>query len=137
MWILLGGAAAAVMVSRQRASGVSYGDGAFAGVLSGLVGAVIGTVVQMAFHAIAARFFESQQQEFEQMIRQLGIEGPARDLLLRVLSGEVSIVTVIITFVSSLLLYSLFAMIGGILAIAILNKRKGAGQQRPRPDIPV
>jgi hypothetical protein len=133
MWILLGGGAAAVMLSRQRASGITYGDGAFVGVLSGLVGAVIGTVIQMAFHVMASRFFESQQQEIEQMVRQFPIEGPARDLLLRVMSGEVSVVTLIITFVSNLLLFSLFAMIGGILAIAILNKRKGAGQ-RPRPE---
>jgi len=135
MWILLGGGAAAVLLARQRPSGITYGDGAFVGVMSGLFGAVVGTVVQMAFRVMAARFFESQQQDLEQMMRQLGIEGPPRDLLLRVMSGEVSGVTLIITFISNVLVFAAFAMIGGILAIAILNKRKGAGTN-PRPDFP-
>ncbi len=53
-----------------------------------------------------------------------GFEGPFRDLIMRVASPEISITTLAFTFFSSLLVYSLFAMIGGILTVAILNKRK-------------
>ena len=47
---------------------------------------------------------------------------PWRDWLTRVFSGEVSRFTVLFTLFSNLLVYALFAMIGGILAIAILNR---------------
>ena len=36
----------------------------------GLFGTMVGTVVQMSFHAIAARLFISQQQELEQIFRE-------------------------------------------------------------------
>jgi hypothetical protein len=127
MWVLLGGGMAAVLLTKQRPSGITYGDGAFVGVMSGLFGAVVGTVVQMSFRAIAARLFESQQQQFEQMLQQLGVQGQMRDWMLRLASGEISAVTLIFTFFSNLVMFSLFAMIGGILTVAILNKRKGAG----------
>ena len=126
---------AAVMLTRQRPSGISYGDGAFVGVLSGLFGSVVGTVVQLSFRAIASRLFESQQQELEQILQQVGAQGPMRDWLLRVASGEISAVTLLFTFFSNLIMFSLFAMIGGILTVAILNKRRGA-DVKPRPDIP-
>ncbi len=124
MWVLLGGGIAVMMLTKQRPPGIAYGDGAFAGVLSGLVGAVVGTIVQMSFRAMASRLFESQQQQFEQVLNQLGAEGPLRDWILRAASGEISAATLTFTFFTNLLVYSLFAMIGGILTVAILEKRK-------------
>jgi hypothetical protein len=124
MWVLMGGGIAVVLLTRQRPiTSITYGDGAFAGVLSGLFGAVVGTVVQMSFRTIAARFFESQQQQLEQILNNLGAEGPMRDWLMRVVSGEISATTFLFTFFANLLVFALFAMIGGILAVAILNKR--------------
>ena len=124
MWVLLGGAIATVMLTRQRPlSGITYGDGAFAGVLSGSFGAVIGTVVQTAFRSLTARFAASQQPLLESYMNKYGIQDPWRDWLLRVNSGEISSFTLLLTFFSNLLVFALFAMIGGILAIAILNKR--------------
>jgi hypothetical protein len=130
MWVLLGGGIAAVLLQRQRPSGITFGDGAFVGVLSGLFGAVVGTAIQIPVQIIAARLIGSQQQQFEEWIRQLGLEGPMRDWALRIASGEVSVATVFFTFFSNLLMWSLFAMIGGILAVAVLNKQKRKPQQR-------
>ena len=134
MWVLLGGGIAVMMHTRQRPSGITYGDGAFVGVLSGLFGAVVGTIVQMSFRAMAARLFESQQQQLEQILNQLGAEGPMRDWVLRAASGEISAATLVFTFFTNLLVFSLFAMIGGILTVAILEKRK-KGEGRT-PELP-
>ena len=123
-WVLGGGALAALQISRQRPSGVSYGDGAFVGVLSGLFGAVVATLVSIPLRIISAGFLESQQQALEDALRQMGVEGPLRDLWLRMASPEISVTTLLFTFFTNLLVYSLFAMIGGILALAILEKRK-------------
>jgi hypothetical protein len=123
MWVLLGGGIAAVLLSNQRPTGVSYGDGAFVGVLSGLFGAIIGTLVHIPVQMISARILQSQQQQLEEWIRQLGIEEPMRGWLLRIASGEISAATIVFTFFANLIAWSLFAMIGGILTIAIINKR--------------
>jgi hypothetical protein len=124
LWILLGGAIAAQQLTAQRRSGVTYGDGAFVGVLSGVWGALVGTTIQMCFRVIAAPFFASQQQQLEQLLNQMSVEGPMRDWVLRAASGEISLTTVIFTLFSNLLAFCLFAMIGGILAVALLKKRK-------------
>ena len=125
MWVLGGGGIAVFLLSKQRPSGISYGDGAFAGVLSGLFGSVVGTMVSIPVRIISDKILGSQQQAIEEAMRNVpGFEGPFRDLIMRVASPEISITTLAFTFFSSLLLYSLFAMIGGILTVAILNKRK-------------
>jgi hypothetical protein len=124
MWVLLGGGIAAVLLTKQRPSGITYGDGAFVGVLSGLFGAIVGTVLHIPVQIISTRLFGSQQQQFEDWFRQLGLEGPMRDWMMRVVSGEISAATILFTFFANLFTWSLFAMIGGILAVAILNKRR-------------
>jgi hypothetical protein len=124
MWVLMGGGIAAMLLSKQRPSAITYGDGAYVGVLSGVFGAIIGTLIHIPVQLIFARMFtQSQQQQLEDLFRQVQLEGPMKDWLMRMASGEVSAGTIIITFISNLLLWSLFAMIGGILTVAILNKR--------------
>jgi hypothetical protein len=125
MWVLGGGGIAVLLLSRQRPSGISYGDGAFVGVLSGLFGSIVGTAVSIPVRIISDRIFGNQQQAIEEVMRDVpGFEGPFRDLIMRVASPEISMATIVFTFFASLLLYSLFAMIGGILTVAIQNKRK-------------
>ena len=124
MWVLLGGGIAAVMLVKQR-PGVTYGDGAFVGVLSGLFGAVVATLIQIPIKIIQARFFESPERQLEELLQRM--EPPMRDWILRAASGEISAATLLFTFFTNLLLFALFAMIGGILTIAILNKRKQRG----------
>ena len=51
-----------------------------------------------------------------------------RDWVLRSMSGEISATTVTFTFFANVIAYSLFAMIGGILTIALLNRRMAKGQ---------
>jgi len=131
-WVLGGGAIATLLLAKQKPSGIMPGDGAFVGVLSGLFGAVVATLVSIPVRLISARFFESQQQAMEEALREIGAEGPIRDLALRVASPEISLVTVLFTFFMNLLMFSLFAMIGGILMVAILKKREASGQQPPR-----
>jgi uncharacterized membrane protein YagU involved in acid resistance len=123
MWVLLGGGIGAVLLARQRASGITYGDGAFVGVLSGLFGAIVGTAVHVPLQIISTRLLGSRPQQVEELLRQLGVQGEMRDWMLRVLSGEISAPTILFTFFLYLLMWSLFAMIGGILTVAILNKR--------------
>jgi len=132
MWVLMGGGIATMLLVKQRPTGITYGDGAFVGVLSGLFGAIVGTAIHIPMQIISARFIGSRPQQFEELLQRLGVEGQMKDWMLRVLSGEISAVTILFTFFSYLLMWSLFAMIGGILTVAILNKRA----QTPRAGIP-
>jgi hypothetical protein len=113
-----------MLSKEQPGRRLTYGDGAFAGVLSGLFGAIIYTILSIPIKIISAPFLRSQQEQFEQMLRNMPeLEEPLRDLLMRMMSAEVSVTTVVLTFISNLITYALFAMIGGILMVAILQKR--------------
>ena len=141
MWVLGGGGIATWLLNKQRPNGLTYGDGAFGGVLSGLFGAVVATLVSIPVRLLSARFFGSQQEAIEEAFREIP-EGPLRDLILRMASPEISAVTVAFTFITNLLIFALFAMIGGILTVAILQKRNermrklgGPGESAP-PQLP-
>jgi hypothetical protein len=124
-WILAGGALTAHLVSRQRPSGISYGDGAFGGVLSGFFGAVISTIMLIPSKLFFAADWETVRQQAEQQLAQTPeTAGPMRDLLLRAMSAEVSITTEMFWFFFYGFSFSLFAMLGGMLMVWISNRRK-------------
>jgi hypothetical protein len=125
MWVLGGGGLAAYMLSKQQPGRrLTYGDGAFAGVLSGLFGAIIYTILSIPIKIVMAPVLRSQQQQFEEMLRNIPeMEAWLRDLVMKAVSPEVSIAGVLFTFFSNLITDALFAMIGGIITVAILQKR--------------
>jgi hypothetical protein len=130
MWILGGGGLAAFMLMKQKPNRVTYGDAAFAGVLSGLFGAVVATLISIPLRILLADGFESQRASLEQTFQDVPeFEGPIREFMLRLASSEISVFTIGATFFMDVLLYSMFAMIGGILTVALVNKRNnGTGR---------
>jgi len=125
MWVLGGGGLASYLLMQQRPGGITYGDGAFGGVLSGLFGSVIATIMSIPVRFLAARTLLSQKEVLEQALRDApGLEGPMRDFLLQLASPEISAVALVATFISNVVIFSLFAMIGGIVMVAIMEKQK-------------
>jgi hypothetical protein len=132
MWVVGGGAIAALLLSQQQPGRrLTYGDGAFAGVSSGLFGAMIATLLSIPFKMLAARYIASQQDVLDQTFKDMpDIQGPMLDLLRRVMSPEISAVTVLTTFIANLIMFALFAMVGGILMIAYLERKAAAAPPR-------
>lgn len=124
VWVPVGGAIAAFLVTKQRPTAIRTGDGAFAGVLSGVFGALVGTVISIPVRILMARFFEPRLAGLEEMLSKIGADSTTRDLILRMASAENSVQTVAFTLLNYLLVYTLFAMIGGIVYVAVLNKRQ-------------
>jgi hypothetical protein len=124
MWIVGGGALAAYMLRKQTARRLTYGDGAFAGVLSGLFGAVGMTMISIPLRLLAPQIFESQRLLLEEAFRETPeLQGPLRDLLIQLVSPEISAITLAFTFFGNVLVNSIFAMIGGIAATALMNRK--------------
>ena len=132
MWVIGGGALGAWLLARERTGGMgamSYGDGAFVGVLSGLFGAFVATLVSIPIRLLTADVLRSQQQAFEEMFAEAEMEDAVLEMLLQLLSPDLSFTTILVTFLINVLLFSLFAMIGGILYVAITGQK--AGPQAP------
>ena len=128
-WILAGGALTSHLIARQRASGISYGDGAFGGVLSGLFGSIVATIMLIPSKLYFAAEWETGRQQAElQLNKTPEAAGPMRDLLLRALSPEVSFTTELFWFFMYGFLFSLVAMMGGMLMVWVINRRKSPGR---------
>lgn len=125
-WFLGGGALAAWLVGKKMPAGprsLSYGDGAFAGVLAGVWGAAVATLTSIPIRMLSA---ESIAQAREQIETALGqnpeVPGWIQELIRSLLTQELTPVNILIGLFISLVIYGLFAMIGGVLLVAVLRK---------------
>lgn len=125
MWVVAGGALAALVLVRQDPPRVNLGDGAFVGVLAGLVGALVATAVSIPIRMIAARTLTDQREALEKALSDIpGLDEAIRELVLSLSSPQITVFTVVVTFLANLLVFALFAMLGGILAVAIAKREK-------------
>ncbi len=121
MWVLGGGAIATLLLSKQQPGRrLTYGDGAFAGVSSGLFGAMIATLISIPLKIVSAPFVASQRDSMETMLKDFP---ELLEFFRRITSPEISALTLTVTFISNLITYALFAMIGGILMAAYLERQ--------------
>ena len=127
MWVLGGGAIATLLLSQQQPNRrLTFGDGAFAGVCSGLFGAMIATLISIPLKIISAPFLEAERERLENTLKDMP---EVLEVFRRFTSPEVTAVTLFTTFVSNLIMYALFAMVGGILMVAYLNRRDAEGRR--------
>ena len=130
MWVLGGGALGSWLLDRQQPHGrgaISYGDGAFVGVLSGAFGALVATIISIPVRLLSTEALRSQLEAVEDMLAE--IESPFRELVMQLLSPELSFIAILATFFVNLVTFSLFAMVGGILFVAIMGRKPHPGSQ--------
>jgi len=124
-WILAGGAVTARLLMKQRPNGViNYGDGAFGGVLSGLVGAIVAALSLIPSKLLFPSDFDQVHLKFEEQFRNIPeTDGPLKELLLRALSPEISLTTELVYFFLFGITFSLIAMFGGMLMVWISKRQ--------------
>jgi hypothetical protein len=116
IWSIGGGALAAFLYIKDSATPVKTGDGAMVGGLAGVVGAIIYLVLGLPI----AIFFGMAAME-EQLYR-TGVHLPFSGVVLMIVSGIVGAVFL-----------AVLATLGGIIGVAIFEKRKGDGIAPPPP----
>lgn len=134
MWVVTGGGVGAWLLGKNHAGGLdamTYGDGAFVGVLSGLIGGLIATALSIPFRLIASG--DTQRAELEDMLLNLfpNLDPEILETLIQL--ADFSLLSVVVTLLSNVVLFSLFAMFGGILLVAIMGKKAGKSPSSPPP----
>jgi len=125
-WILAGGAFSAHLLMKQRPGGrITYGDGAFGGVLSGVVGSVVATLMLAPSKIFFSGDWVALRQKTELQLNTTP-DAPAamRDLFLRAVSPEISLTTGMFWFFLFGVFFCLFAMFGGMLMVWVANRRQ-------------
>ena len=126
MWVVGGGGLGASLLGKGYAGGpraLTFGDGGFVGVLSGLVGGLVATALSIPLRLIASG--AAERAELEDMLLSLfpNIDPETLEAVLQF--ADFSLLSVVVTLLSNVILFSLFAMIGGILFVAIMGKKSG------------
>ena len=129
MWVLAGGMVAAYVLQQNQSAPITAGDGALVGLLAGLIGAVVDSVLSIPI----AFFVEPFQRHMLERIMDMSGNMPPefRDAMSRYGRGEAPMAMVvasrIFAFMFQLCIGAIFATIGGLLGTAIFRKQTPPG----------
>lgn len=109
-WLWLGGMFAVWYYKRENPGGVTTGQGALIGVVAGLIGAVIATVLSLIFNG--AGMVEALEAQRE-------VLGDAADQVIALMAGGLG---AFLALIFNFVFYALFGAIGGLIGAALFGK---------------
>lgn len=137
-WAILGGGFAAYLYVKHSPAAVTLGRGALLGALTGAVGTAVYALFSIPLHFLpgdaTARIAERMRETLAGMP-----DAPPETLeMLEALtsSGNFPALLLVSGLAVSLVLYCLFAMLGGAVGVALLEKRPVGAAVPPRPPAP-
>jgi hypothetical protein len=117
IWSIGGGALAAFMYVKSSSVPVKIGDGAVVGGLAGVFGGIIYLILGLPltiFFGMAA---------MEDQLNRSGVSLPFSGVILIIVAGVIAAI-----------ILAVLATLGGVLGVAIFEKRKGDGSAPPPPN---
>ncbi len=104
---------------------VTYGDAALLGLLTGLFGAVVDTIVSIPFNLLLGGV--ANQEALQQLRNTPEIPPELVEFVETMMMGGFSMIGIVLSLLFGGVIYSIFAMIGAMLGVATLGP-KGGGQ---------
>ena len=119
-WILFGGALAAYLTQQNHPEPMQIGDGAIAGLLAGIFGAVIWLFVSIPIDLMMAPLQSEMSQRMLENMKDLTPE--LRSVFEQMRSGPVIGFGKVLWFFAMLVLGSVFGMFGGLFGALLFRK---------------
>jgi hypothetical protein len=114
LWVVLGGAMAVWISQSNHPYPVTAADGALVGLLAGLVGGLVAIPLNMVFEPmqrqLVLRLLDSMQTEVPPQFR-------------TILESRGSGIMIAVNGVFATVVYAIFAMLGGLLGVALFKKK--------------
>ena len=140
LWVIAGGGLSVFYYLRKTPSGaspLSYADGALLGLLAGLTGAVIETVVSIPLHFLLGGLDAGFKELVQEAIRETPDMPPwVAEMATRMMAGGFTLGLLLVELLINLFIYGIFAAIGGLLGIAIFQKAPPASSYQAPPPAP-
>ncbi|MEW5983904.1 MAG: hypothetical protein AB1806_16245 [Acidobacteriota bacterium] len=131
LWVVSGGVVAAYLLQANTAEPVALGDGALAGLLAGLFGAVVYAVVSVPVTLVTGPF---QQRLFRGLTERLqDVPDSVRQALDGIGTSEASVFGMVTAFVFMLIAGAVFASLGGLLGAVFFRKNPESRIPNPEP----
>ena len=126
MWVVAGGAVAAYLLQQNQTTPITPGDGALVGLFAGLIGAGVGFVISIPLSMMMAPM---QRAMMQRVLENAGDMPPAVRQMLENFSGPRTaagflgqLAIRVVFFGFSLVVWSIFSTLGGLLGAAIFKK---------------
>ncbi len=103
-----------------------YGDAAVLGLMTGVVAAFTGTVIGVPIQLITSQMgWQPDLSQLEEALDGADIPPLVLEMMEQFMSGGgLGVMAILISLVMSLVLYSIFAMIGALIGVAVLHKKQ-------------
>ncbi len=125
VWIIGGGVLAASLYVKSAPVVVPLGSGLTLGLLTGVIGAIVSTLFGIPIQFLMNRLFADYADQLRQMILDLpNLPSSLREILSSSSNAGLSTISIIGIGIFNLIVYPLIAMLGGLLGVAIFEKRK-------------
>jgi len=126
LWIIGGAVLAAYLLAKDSPVAMTAGDGAIVGIFTGIVAAIVDTVVSIPFQAINSQFV----QRFIEGLAEYTEEMPQGwENILERGAFEPSAPMFMVGLLISVVVFSLLGALGGIIGMSIFGKKKVAKDQ--------
>lgn len=121
LWVLGGGLIAAYLLQANTPQPITAGDGAVVGLLAGIIGAVIYTLVAIPVTLLTGPF---QRAMIERVLESSEFTGPWRDVIEGIpAGGELGAFALALGFLWHLCLGAVFSTLGGLLGAVLFQKK--------------
>ncbi|MFC2161266.1 hypothetical protein ACFLRW_06905 [Acidobacteriota bacterium] len=124
LWIIAGGFLATYLLSKDSPSSLTPGNGAIVGVFAGIIGSIVDTIVSIPFDALMrnSEFMRAILDRVSEYAQDLpaGMEGLLDS---GPFSGSVSIAWMLLGLVISMVIFSVFSALGGIIGVSVFKKK--------------
>lgn len=133
LWIIGGAMLAAYLLARNSPTSLSAGDGAIVGIFTGIVAAVVDSVVSIPFQAAN----EEVIRKFMEQISQFTHEMPSGwETWLEKSAAGISPGMFMLGLVIAAVVFSAFGALGGVIGVSLFGKKKTPPAQGASREIP-
>ncbi len=120
---ILGGVLAAYFYIQESPVPVASGDGALLGLLTGIIGAIVQTLLSLPLKYLIPAFWMFDP---DMMLKRLPPDVPPEtyEIIERTVRLFAGFAGIFVELIMSLVLFSIFALIGGVIGVALFEKRR-------------
>jgi hypothetical protein len=139
LWVISGGLVAAYLLQQNQPAPIAPGDGALVGLLAGLIGALVHTIVSIPIDLILGPMERAMAERFMEMAGSMPPE--IRDVWDRFgRGGGQAAAFMVAGYILGLMLWlfagAIFSTLGGLLGAALFKKKTPPGTIDVSPSMP-
>ncbi len=111
---------ATYLMQQNHPYAITAADGALVGLMAGVIGGVLGAVISIPMDAMMAPF---ARQVMERIATNPDMPPETRDFIENMSAGGITVFRVVLRLFFGVIVGGLFAMLGGLLGVALFKKK--------------